>query len=274
MPDKIEAYAWNAFPDAIDTAKRTAVLKIAEYIDEHQVDCVVAFRDDTGLSSTPPACSADGNSLDFGGLLEVGAWSFDPPGLVQNVSISIAAAEMYGISPIDPPSPEVCSSADENDGTLFREVDPPDDAVGLHLVAGSASVDGPSIGGSAVLDTASTLAISDGALEELSLHSSQALVTAQGMTIPLDGAHLRLWERADGVGEASTLSIAPGTARFVAGVSALGESRYVDDLTNATAITIAQEPDGWLVLPFDVIVSDGETAAVVQIGNTQWQLDG
>ena len=274
MADKIEAYAWDTFPDAIDTAKRNAVLQIAKYVGEHQADCVGAFRDDTGLSSTPPSCDADGNSFDFGGLLEMGEWSFDPPGLVQNVSLSITAAEMYGIYPIDQPIPEICWSADENDGTLFREVDPPDGAVELRLVTGNASVDGPSIDGSAVLDTESALAMSEGALEELSLHSSQATVTASDLSIPLEGAHLRLWERADGVAEGSTLTIAPGAARFVAGVSALGESRYVDDLTNATPITVVQEPYGWLMPAFDVIVSDGEISAVVQIGDTQWQLDG
>ncbi|MCX4242963.1 hypothetical protein [Paraliomyxa miuraensis] len=277
MVDKIEAYAHDAFPGALNTAKRTAVLKVAEYVDEHQTDCVTAFRDDTDIATVLQLCDVENNgAVDFGDMLENGVWSFDPPGLVQNVELTVYSAWMSTLHPIgdDEPAPLTCSSADENDATRFVEVDPPPETVVLRLASGGgASLIGPSAEGAAALDTTSTLAITSGALENLALHSGATTIVAYGMEIPIEGLHLRLWERASGVAEGSTLTIAPGAARFSAGVSALGESRH-RWVTNATPIVVAHDAEGWASSGFAIEETvDGEPWMVV-IAAARWHGDG
>ncbi|MCX4243075.1 hypothetical protein [Paraliomyxa miuraensis] len=276
MVDEIEMFAHDTFPGVLNTAKRNAVLKVAEYVAENQGACIAAFRDDTDIASTLQECDADDNgSFDFGDMLETGMWTFDPPGAVQNVEISVHSAWISKIYPIgaDEPAPMTCSSADENDATRFVEVDPPPEAVVLGLASGGASLVGPAADGFSALDTTSTLAITSGALENLALHSGGTTIVAHGMTIPVDGLHLQLRERAPAVAEGATLTIAPGAARFGAGVSALGESRH-RWVTNATPIVVTHDADGWASSGFEIKETvDGEPWTIA-IAPARWHGEG
>lgn len=86
MPSRIEAFAHEHFPGALNAAKRGAILQIADYVGDNQVACVQAFRDTTGLAAMLQECDNEGNSVDFADMLETGSWTFDPPGLVQHVA--------------------------------------------------------------------------------------------------------------------------------------------------------------------------------------------
>lgn len=271
MPSRIEAFAHEHFPGALNAAKRGAILQIADHVGDNQVACVQAFRDTTGLAAMLQECDNEGNSVDFADMLETGSWTFDPPGLVQHVEISIPAAAMSGFHPVGDTDPEICWSADENDGTVFLEIDPPPEAIVLHLASGNASLVGPEADGRVELEPASTLVLSSRAIESLDLYTAGAVAYARGLAVPVDRAHLRLWERAAATAEGSTLSVAPGAAKFVASVSMFGEQRHLQHVTNATPIIVAHDGDGWSTSAFLVGVSDGEAwSATVVVEPARW----
>ena len=126
MVAKIEDYAHDTYPDVLHTAQRNAVLKVADYVRDHQGDCTAAFREETGIAGTVPECDEEGNGVPFVSMLEDGVWAFDPKGPIDNVEIAVAEARWTGLYPLDDDQLAVksCDSADDNDGVLVLEVDP------------------------------------------------------------------------------------------------------------------------------------------------------
>ena len=135
----LEDFAHDELSGIANTSKRNAALKLADHVRTHQADCVTALRSETGIASTLPSCDMDDNGVGFDSMLEAGIWSFDPDGIVDNVGISIQAANWTSIHPLEG-SPETCWSADENDGVLFLGIDPAPGSKVLHLQAGAASL--------------------------------------------------------------------------------------------------------------------------------------
>lgn len=278
MVAKIEDYAHEQFPDLLDAAKRQAVLKIADHVRTHQGDCTAAFREETGIAAMQPACDEEGNGVPYVSMLEDGVWVFDPDGAVDKVEISVAQADWVGLypNPIDDPYGAVsCSSADENDGVLFLEVDPPAGAKALRLIAGSIELVAPGAAGVGELGSTSTLVLTfehgAASLEDLALHSFGAAgVHAGDVTIPVDEFHVRLWDGAPAVVEGTTLTVPPGGARFAVSATALGESG-VRIATNATPIVMTKDEDSWRTSTFSIEPSLGDDRWTLVVPPLQWQ---
>jgi len=280
MVARIEDYAYDTYPGLLDTVQRNAVLQVAEYVRTHLNDCAAAFWEETDIASTPPACDEYDNGQPYISMLEDGVWTFDPDGPIDKVQISVAEAQWNGLYPIEDAhhTAKACQSADYNDGVVFLEVDPTPESKILRLAAGSVTLHGPSMEGIGELSSSSTLAIvmgasSSGSLENLALHSAEAanLITAD-MTIPVEAFHIRLWDRTPAVVDAdrTTLTVAPGAARFALSATAFGESR-VRFATNATPIVITKQPLGWHSSAFSIHDPDhGEPRSLV-IAPAWWQ---
>jgi hypothetical protein len=259
MVAKIEDHAHERFPGLLDTAKRQAVLKVAEHVRTHQGDCTAAFREDTGIAATQPTCDEEGNGVPYVSMLENGVWMFDPDGAVKNVEIAVAQAQWTGLypNPVDDPyGAASCESADENDGVLFLEIDPAAGTKVLHLVAGGVELVGAGVAGVGEIDSTSTLALASepgaASLEDFALHSAGAAAVLVGdVTVPVDDFHVRLWGRAPAVVEGSTLTVQPSGARFAVSATVLGESR-VNTATNATPIVVTKEAGGWRTSAFSI----------------------
>lgn len=271
MVGKLEDFA-NSF-GFLDQAKKQAVLKIADYVRTHQSECFNAFA--AGVAGTLQDCDENNNGQPFAQMVEGGVWSFDPPGAVQSVEISVQSAEWTGIYPVDDdePAPDVCWSADENDGMVFVEIDP-DAGEALHLKSGSVSIAGPDAAGTGELSPSSSLAITTGAapaLDNLALHSAGAsVIVSAGVPVPVDSFHVRLWDRAQAMSTGSVLVVSPGLARFALTASALGESR-VRFATNATPIVLTHDAKGWRTDQFVIEQTIGGAPWSVAIGPARWQ---
>jgi hypothetical protein len=280
MVVKIEDYAYDTFPGVLDTVKRNAVLKIADYVRHHQGDCTGAFWGQTGIAGTEPACDEDDDGVSFASMLETGVWAFDPDGPIDNVEVSVAQAEWTGLYPSDDEQHLVgtCQSADDNDGVVFLEIDPVPESKILRLASGSIALAGPSTEGTGELSPSSTLAVNveangSASLENLALHSTgTAVVVTAGMSIPVDAFHVRLWDRTPAAVDAdrTTLTIAPGAARFAMSATALGESR-VRFATNATPIVLTKHPDGWHTAAFSIAYPHHANPWSLVIAPAQWK---
>jgi hypothetical protein len=283
----LEDFAHDELGGLGNTSKRNAVLKIADYVRDHQAACVTAFRSETGIAGTLPSCDMDGNGAGFDSMLESGVWTFDPDGLVDNVEISIQAADWTAIHPLEG-SPEICWSADENDGVLFLEIDPPPGSRILHLIAGGATVHGPSIEGVPVegfgelSPGASQLAmhvdLTSGppTLERFELHSaSPAAVGTADASWTVESFHVRLWDRTVMQRAGEALMIPAGRARFAVSATAFGVSGAVT-ATNATPIVITNDGHEWSASAFTIDYRDvGEHADdadywTLVVAPTQW----
>lgn len=91
-------------------------------------------------------------------------------------------------------------------------------------------------------------------MENLALHSAgTAVVATADVVIPIDAFHVRLWDRTPAATDAdrTTLTVAPGAARFALSATAFGESR-VRIATNATPIVITKELQGWRSAAFSI----------------------
>ena len=279
MVAKIEDYAHDTFPGILDAAKRKAVLQVADHVRDHQADCTAAFWGETGIAGTEPACDEDGNGVPFASMLETGIWTFDPNGPVDNVEVSVAQAVWTDLHPLDEEQrPAECQSADDNDGAVFLEVDPAPGSKTLRLVTGSVALEGPSTQGAGEVSPSSTLAVKleandSASLENLALHSTgTAVVTTAGMSITVGSFHVRLWDRtpADVGVDRTTLTVAPGAARFAVSATALGESR-VRFATNATPIVLTREPEGWHSAAFSIGVPRQADPWSLVIAPAQWK---
>lgn len=269
MVGQIEDFAHDRFPGVGNAAKRTAVLKIADYVRDNQAECVAAFRDETGIAAMPAMCDQDGNGPGYTALLEGGYWSFDPDGLVSLVELSVARAEWHGLHPLGPDDGplEECESADDNDDVMFLEVDPATGSTILHLVAGSVGVVGPGATGTGELGSTSALAVGPRSLENLALHSAgAAMVTAGEATVPVEAFHVRLWDRAPADAEGQTLIVQPGEARFAVSATVLGH-HAVQTATNASPIVITHGADGWRTSSFSIAHREWSLA----VAPARWQ---
>lgn len=277
----VRDFAADAFGgDTIaDAFARSALHKVADYARHHQGDCIHAFVTNTGVGPTAPTCDEEGNGAGYDSLLETGQWTFDPDGAIDNVEISVQAANWTGLHPTDG-SAERCRSADENDGVLFLEIDPAPESMILRMVGGSAALHGPTLEGEdeitglAELDSWATgcwpahcsrLAIAidpvaeTASLEDLELHSTgaAAIGTPHASTF-IDEFRVRLWDSTPGVLDPTrtTFTIPPERAWFAVG-AALGEVRGVVSATNETEIVIRSDPDGWSSSAFTISHRDG-----------------
>lgn len=280
----LEDFAYDDLDGAANLSKRNAVLKIAQHVRENQDDCFAAFLSDTGIASTLPNCDMEGNGVGFDSMLESGVWSFDPAGIVDNVEISIQAANWTDLYPRGG-SPEICWSADENDGVLFLEVDPPPGSRILELVAGGATVHGQSSEGVPVegfgelSPGASQLAIhidsasGSATLESLGLHSaSAAVVGTADVSWTVESFHVRLWDRTVMQRPGDALMVPVGQARFAVSATALGVSGAVT-ATNATPIVFTENGDTWSISTFTIDYRDAAEHAhsgFLVITPTQW----
>jgi hypothetical protein len=256
-----------------DAVKRSAVHKIADHVRDHQADCIKAFVENTGIGTIPPACDEDGNGVGYDSLLEAGSWSFDPDGLVTNVSISVPEANWDSVHPLDE-APGECLSANDNDGVLFLEIDPDPGSIKGRLTAGYAALYGPRddgvIQGIAELDS-TTLGCATGRCSEIAVVDDSAvgrgsLVNLQiYSTTPtmfggvlVDAFELRLWNAtaASFDARAGAFVVQPGHAWFaIRAVS--GEWSGAITATNETELTIARTPEGWLTSALVVSYHDG-----------------
>lgn len=274
MVTNLEDFAYDEFGAPGELAERNAVLKIADHVRHHQQDCVDRFWGDTQLSSTASTCDMDGNGPPFEAMLESGAWSFDPDGLVvSNVQIAVQVAEWTDLHPLEG-SPDVCWSMHDNDGVLFLEIDPDPEAKVVHLVAGRAAFHGPSlegeqIEGAGALGPASSLALlsdpgtGSASLENLELHSAGAAeLRIGGESVVIERFQVRLWDSTpamvDDGGE--TLTIPPGHARFAVSARAM-DMNGVNTALNTTAIVITRVHDGWMTSGFTIDHRDDASEA-------------
>jgi hypothetical protein len=88
------------FAQDLGPAPKEAALKAADYIATHQQDCFDSFAVDTGITMTEPGCDANDNSdPDFADLAIGASWSFNPPGLLEDATITVTNAEHQGVFP-------------------------------------------------------------------------------------------------------------------------------------------------------------------------------
>lgn len=273
-----------------DTAARSAINKIADHVQSHQGDCIAEFIENTGVASIEPSCDPDGTGVEYDELLESGQWSFDPEGLVDLVTISVATASWTGIYPTGGAA-ESCTSADDNDGVLFFEVDPKPGSKRLQMAQGTAVLHGPSneIMGTAELESAAVgcapercsridVAIDrvegTASLEDMQIRlAGTAAVGEPSAAVTVDALQVRLWDatraRLDEAG--TTVVIPPGGAWFVVSAAA-GDLRGVVSATNETAIVMHEGETGWTSSGFTIAKRDaaGERWALAVMPAT-WQ---
>lgn len=277
----------------INAAKRAAVHKIADHVRDHQEDCLTRFFYDTGIGMTGSTCDAEDNGVPYDEMLQSGVWAFDPDGLVDNVQLSVRAAEWTGLYPEDG-TEQQCSSGDDNDGVLFLEIDPAPESMLLHMLAGSVALLGPSLDGGRVEGFAelgaeargcragqcSTLAIAiDPAAEVASLENlgmfavGAAEVGTAEAAMTVDDFRILLWDSTPAAvdREGRTLTIPAGRAWFAVSAAA-GDAVGVVAATNETEIVITRAGDDWMSSTFTLTYQDGagEPWALV-IMPARWQ---
>jgi hypothetical protein len=271
-------YAYDTFPGLENTLSRNAVLQAAEYVRQHQADCTTAFWGDTGIATTLPTCDMEGNDVvEFDSLLETGKWSFDPEGDIDDVTITVHAAEWTSLHPLDG-SPELCWSADENDGVLFLETDPAPESKQLRLAAGSAALEGPSIHGIGELSSSSSLAFlaepTSGSVfvEAFELYSAGVtFMESSGELFAVEQLQVRLWDRTPASIDASgTVTVAPGAALFTISATMLGMSGVVA-ATNATPLVITKDDSGWSTSGFSIVHQRASEQWALVIMPGRWQ---
>ncbi|MEM9462613.1 MAG: hypothetical protein AAGF11_51170 [Myxococcota bacterium] len=283
MAIRLEEFAQDLGP-----APKEAALKAADYIATHQQDCFDTFAVDTGITTTPPGCDANSNSDPNFADLAIGAsWSFDPPGLLNDVMITITNAEQQGVFPwtSDAEYPgEECLSSDFNDHVAFSELPPeldPDDLISL--LHGQVEIRGPM-----VLETAALASVRTGCSEACSrlavvetastaklsymLGRGDTPVTIGGLAV--DAFRAELVGEVDAVSlDSSAYEIPRADAIFAISGQALGNSALVS-VTNHTPIRFRPGylPGSWDVDPIQLRYTDEEGSVYdFFLGATQWQ---
>lgn len=269
-----EAYGGHSLADAF---ARSAIHKIADYVRDHQNDCITEFVENTGIGPTEPSCDMDGNGMGYDSLLETGQWTFDPDGPVDEVTISVQAASWTGLYPADG-SAEPCSSGDDNDGVLFLEIDPAPESLRLQLVGGGAELHGPQLGGDEIWGTAplgswatdcgagdcSTLGLAvdpatgTAAMESLELVSTGvAVVGTADASLIIDEFRVRLWGRTPArLEHAGTTLTLPARSAWFAVSAASGGVHGVVSATHETEIVIRRELEVWTTSAFTITHRD------------------
>lgn len=150
-------YELNAEANKSIGARKEALLKAANHVAENQEACFEAFAVKPGLF-VDQACDKDNTSVVEYDRVSVGAsWTFDPPGIIPEVTIEILDSELQDIFPWfgDPGFPgESCTSSEENDHMGLLELDPTDPV--FELKYGSAEVRGDGVIDKADLDSEKT----------------------------------------------------------------------------------------------------------------------
>jgi hypothetical protein len=259
-------------------------------VETHQRDCIEEFVTNTGIGTTAPGCDLDGTGVEYDALLETGQWSFDPAGLVDSVTISVATASWAGVHPTSG-ALDRCTSGNENDDVLFLEIDPAPGSKRLRMASGTAVLHGPSleilgvaelesVGTGCAADRCSQLAIAidhdRGTISLEDMHLRLAGTTKVGepsAAITVEAFRVRLWDatRAQLDPSGTTATIPPGGAWFVVG-AASGEMRGVVSATNETAIVLHEEGGEWTSSAFTLARRDaaGERWALAVMPAT-WQ---
>jgi hypothetical protein len=272
-----ESYSGPGLKNAIT---RAAIHKIADHVRDHQRDCIHAFLSDTNIETTAPSCDPD---VEYDAMLEAGVWSFDPDGVVDQVTISVVDAQHDGIHPTSE-APDTCESADDNDHVVFFQVDPRPSARHLTLASGDAMLHGPSfdVMGIAELGSLATGCAAErcsmlalgvdryaraASLEDLRLRlAGTAEVGVSGAGIRVDDFSVRLWDATPAtVDEAgTTVTVPPGGAWFVVS-AASGASRSTITASNETAIVLREERGGWTSSAFSIArrLPDGDRWSLV-----------
>ncbi len=110
----------------LGAAGKEAANKAADFIAKNQTACYNAFAVNTGIAGTTPACDAANNNVPhFPDEAIGGSWSFDPPGLIDDVTITVTNAEFFEVFPwtTDPEYPgDECRSSEDNDHVVLSEV--------------------------------------------------------------------------------------------------------------------------------------------------------
>jgi len=281
-------YELNAAANAESSAVREeAIRKAAEYVAEHQGDCFAAFAIDNGIAITDPACDANSSStVDYDQMAIGSSWSFNPPGLIPQVTIEVVDTEQQGIFPwtSDPEFPgDTCVSSGDNDHVSLLELDPADPV--FELKYGTAEVRGPNLIDRATLDSARTSCgdhcsgISITATPQAGtaeLHWMLAL-GEQGQTI--DGVSVDMF-RAELQGPIPAVTdgrggyeVAAGDALFALSGSAMGASSIVY-ASNLRPIYFRPSRTGvWDVDPIQLEYQSPSSGDVFEffIGATTWE---
>ena len=290
IESNLRDFAETQFGGAHQAVQRAATHKIADYVRDHQVDCIHSFIVETGIAQTPPSCDEFNNSVDFGSMLATGSWRFDPQGVVSDVQLSVNETFFAGIHPVDG-DPVECSSADENDDVIFLDLDPDPTSTTLVLNSGNAHLDGPAldesgpIQGSAPLssevqgcqsDECSILSVATDennqpSLENLVLSSAGPSTAATStQDVQIDSFDVRLGDRAALSWQNGVMTAPAGSVRFVIGATALGASG-VYTATNATDIAI-RRGQSWSIAPFTIVHQDGDANEwSLLVEGTTWQ---
>ncbi len=280
-------YELNAAANERSGAIKEALLKAANYVGsaEGQQDCFKAFAVDTGIATTAPTCDENQNSVVDYDQLAIGAsWSFDPPGLIPNVTITIEDAEHQGIFPwtSDTEFPgDTCKSSWDNNHVGLLELDPNDPV--FELKYGTAEVRGDKLIDRATLDSRRTtcgdhcsgISISEGA-GAAELNWMLAL-GAQGQTV--DGVHIEMF-RAELQGPIPATpdgrggyEVAAGDALFALSGSAMGATAIVYASNLRPIYFRPGRTAGWDVDPIQIVYKNPATNENFEffIGATSWE---
>lgn len=274
-------YDLNAQAEAAaDAFEEEAIRKAAAYVAEHQQDCFNAFAVEPGVTANSPACDANEEATVAYDQLPIGAsWSFDPPGLIPNITIEVINGEHQGIFPwiSDPEFPgDTCQSSDDNDHVGLLEVDPTDPVYKLKY--GTAEVRSDSLLDQATLDSTrtscaehcSTASIKDGELRWMVALGKQSQ-TVNGIEIDMFRAELQgpIPAAPDGLGG---FVVAAGDALFALSGSAMGSSSIVY-APNTRPIYFRKNGADWDVDPMQIAYSDPSTGKKFEffVGATTWQ---
>lgn len=280
-------YELNAAANERSGAAKEALLKAANYVAsaEGQDACFKAFAVDTGIATTSPSCDADNSATVEYDQLAVGAsWSFDPPGLIPNVTISIEDAEHQGLFPwtSDPEFPgDTCTSSWDNNTVVLLELDPNDPV--FELTYGTAEVRGEGLIDRATLESSRTtcgehcsgISISESA-EGAELNWMLALgergQTVDGVLIEKFRAELQgpIVATPDGRGG---YVVAAGDALFALSGSAMGASATVFAPNLRPIYFRPARTVGWSVDPIHIAYKNAASNEEFDffIGATNWE---
>ncbi len=276
------------YGDDLGPAGEEAANKAADYIATHQQDCFDAFAVNTGITGTKPACDAANNNDPHFPDLAIGAWwSFDPPGLLDDVKITVTNAESFDVFPwtSDPEYPgDECRSSEDNDHVVLSEVPlglGPDDFT--TLFHGQVEVRGRTLIETALLastrtgcsgDCSRLAIVGPAGAKRLSylLARGDAPTSVGGVDVDAFRAELVGEEPANNLGSRG-YEIAPDSAVFAISGRALGNSALVG-VTNYTPIRFrpGHLAGSWDIDPIQLRYTDARGNVYdFFLGASRWQ---
>lgn len=224
-------------------------------------------------------------SVDYDQLAIGGSWSFDPPGLIPNVTITILDTEFQGLYPwiSDPEFPgDTCTSSWDNNHVGLLELDPEDPV--FKLKYGTAEVRGDSLLDRATLESTRTLCknhcsglsiTEDSATGTAELNWMLALGEQDQLIdgVPVDKFRAELQGPIPAVSDGrGGYEIAAGGALFALSGSAMGADAIVY-VSNLRPIYFRpSRTGGWDIDPIQVVYKDPVAEEVFEffIGATTW----